>query len=269
MDMDCKFVSGIARMSGFTAEESKALSVVYEAAAPEIRQALGSVTAKVHSAMLHFQKGTHQHFKREHKRKKVEGYRILNDIEIGTTIFSLFEDDIGSYSDNRYLAADWCNDGPKAAYRNHFYGEYPDVLMNYYERINHKLEEMAYAKDVAHNTAHLLYGRDCIDKDDEQDYQNSILVLLPVMTCPGYEYADNQLFYAQSGPGCKPTYNHQATIYGTLLATGEKWAASRTTVFGILKPELVPPWAAQQVSKIEAAAANEEKAHGEEEKAWA
>lgn len=243
----------IIQWSGLSQEETAVLDTMRGAMDSEHIQLFGNIIEKVHAAMLHFQNGTHQHFRRIHSRKKIEGYRILNDISIGATIFTLFEATIGAYSDNRYLAADWKIDCPKPEYRNMFFGSYTDVLMNYYERINHCLEMLAHQKQTAHEPERLLYGRDCIENSRAtMDFQGRLLVLLPVMLCPGYEYADNQLFYAASGPGCLPAASHREPIFGTLLASGETWSAWRSQVFGIIKPELVPAWAAEKVNQIRA-----------------
>lgn len=258
--MDNTMLNVLGRICGLSAEEKEILQATYEAALTEKPVELQSISAKVEKAITEFLNGEHRIYQRAHKSKKLKDYEIECEIEIYNVTYTLFRARIGSYSDKPYLAAEWASETRKYGYRNQFYGQYPDVLMNYYERINNRLETMAYLKSTAHDPGHILYASDCIeDSRDTSDYTGQILVLLPYRLCDGYQYADLQFYYAIDGPGCDPSvdfmWTDSAWINGVLLMTGEKWIVGRQSTAGIIKPELLPAWAAEKVKEIEADAA--------------
>lgn len=256
--MDNTMLAAVAKICGLSPDEQEILRATYDYAYQEKPEELQSISDKLQKAMLEFTLGTHKQHVRQIRRMRMEGYDMQCETTIYNVTYTLFRSKIGSNDDKPYLAAEWAEETHKGGYRNLFYGQYPDVLMNYYERINHRLETMANLHSMAKDPGRVLYARDCIDDSrDNDDYTGQVVLLLQVMLCDGYEDADMQLFYVQGGPGCVPgtqyLFTNKAWFEGVLLLSGERWVSHRQLTYGIIKPELLPAWAAEKVKEIEAA----------------
>lgn len=255
--MDNTMLATLAAICGLTSEEKGALGAIYANAVQENPDVLQSISGKVQQAMIEFMQGTHKSNKRVNRRRKMKDYEIVCDVEVGHICYTLFRSWIGLYSDKPYLAAEWVEEAHADGYRNLYFGDYHDVLMNYFERINHRLETMAYLKDKALDPDHMLFDRHCIeDSRDKLDYTGEVLVLLPACFNDGCGYADLQYYLALGGPGCNPMvecdWTNKDWIEGVQLATGERWTRYRMLTAGIIKPDLLPACAAEKVIEIKA-----------------
>ena len=94
-----------------------------------------------------------------------------------------------------------------------------------------------------------LYTRaHCVGGED-QDYTGKIVVLRVDNFKDQYKSPDYQLFLAEAGFGCSPTATG-TKIFGRFLKDGEQTNFRRADVIGVLKPELIPQWATDQVAQI-------------------
>ena len=253
--MDNTFLTELGGICGFSSKEKSLLQDTFSQISQHEPDFAQSISDKVQRAAIEFMNGTHRQYVREQKRRRMKEYEIICEIDIGHISYTLFRARIGMYSVNPYLAAEWANETHTSGYRNLFYGQYPDVLMNYYERINNRLEYMSYQKSMAKHPDELFYARDCIKGSrDTMDYTGEIVVLLPCVLCDGFSYGDLQFFYVKGGPGCDPSVNNMWTdkvwIEGVLLASGESLVRGRVSTAGIMLPERIPDWVKEKVKEL-------------------
>lgn len=100
----------------------------------------------------------------------------------------------------------------------------------------------------------------CIQGSEDKDYTNQVVVYNPDALRPENKYADNQIFLARNGFGCKPGASGRA-VYSTNLYTGEETRLNRPNILGIIKPEAMPEWAKEKLAVlgVRPLAATEEK----------
>lgn len=90
-------------------------------------------------------------------------------------------------------------------------------------------------------------GRHC-ENGSQVDYTDRIVVLDPSILKDECKTPQDQLFYAESGNGCRP--NAIGTkVYGFHVSDGEKTYYRRTDFIGALKEEFVPEWAKGNTQK--------------------
>lgn len=83
-----------------------------------------------------------------------------------------------------------------------------------------------------------------------QELEGRVLVMKPSTLKESYWSPENQLWYAEGGFGCSPTASGRA-VYATCLGDGEnhvRW--NREDFLGVLKEDLLPDWAREQVDKL-------------------
>ncbi len=83
-----------------------------------------------------------------------------------------------------------------------------------------------------------------------QELKGKVLVMKPSTLKESYWSPENQLWYAEGGFGCSPTASGRA-VYATCLGDGEnhvRW--NREDFLGVLKEDLLPDWAREQVDKL-------------------
>lgn len=83
-----------------------------------------------------------------------------------------------------------------------------------------------------------------------QELEGKVLVMKPSTLKESYWSPENQLWVATGGFGCSPTASGRA-VYATCLGDGEKnvrW--NREDFLGVLKEELLPDWAREQLEKL-------------------
>ena len=83
------------------------------------------------------------------------------------------------------------------------------------------------------------------------DYTGKVVVLRADILKDEYKTPDNQLFYAQSGFGCRPEALG-TKVFGCFLKDGEKTYYRRNEIIGALKEEYLPDWAKEQLEKLTA-----------------
>ena len=93
----------------------------------------------------------------------------------------------------------------------------------------------------------LFDDRHC-ESGSQIDYTDRIVVLDPSILKDECKTPQDQLFYAESGNGCRP--NAIGTkVYGFHVSDGEKGYYRRTDFIGALKEELIPKWAQENTRK--------------------
>lgn len=93
----------------------------------------------------------------------------------------------------------------------------------------------------------LFDARHC-ENGSQVDYTDRIVVLDPSILKDECKTPQDQLFYAESGNGCRP--NAIGTkVYGFHVSDGEKGYYRRTDFIGALKEELIPEWAKENTQK--------------------
>ena len=100
-----------------------------------------------------------------------------------------------------------------------------------------------------YNSLHLFDGEDC-ESLTGHDLRDKVLVLSPSVMKEICWTPSNQLWVAHGGFGCSPTASGRA-VYATCLGDGEenvRW--NRQDFIGILKDELLPDWARDQLHKL-------------------
>ena len=91
----------------------------------------------------------------------------------------------------------------------------------------------------------------CIsEKDGEIDYTGRIVVLKAERLTDDYLRPEAQIFYAESGFGCKPDSNGRK-VFGRFLDTDEQTYIFRSEIAGALKDENIPDWAKQKVEEFQ------------------
>lgn len=90
----------------------------------------------------------------------------------------------------------------------------------------------------------------CIPEDGGQlDYTGKIVVIKPTELKDEYKTPEGQLFFAESGNGCRP--NARGTkVYGFQLDDGVKCYYRRYDIIGALKDENIPDWAKENLAKF-------------------
>lgn len=97
-----------------------------------------------------------------------------------------------------------------------------------------------------------LFGaKQCLPDSLSQDFTGQVLVLKPDSLKESCWQPQNQLWLAETGFGCSPTASGRA-VYATCLGDGERARWNRQSFAGILQPELLPEWAAEKLSELQA-----------------
>ena len=100
----------------------------------------------------------------------------------------------------------------------------------------------------AYSSLHLFEAEDC--DTIWQELKGKVLVMKPSTLKESYWSQENQLWVATSGFGCSPSAVGRA-VYATCLGDGEdnvRW--NREDFLGVLKDELLPDWAREQLDKL-------------------
>ncbi len=84
----------------------------------------------------------------------------------------------------------------------------------------------------------LLNGISCVDKSNEMNYENQVLVLKYDVLKPEYRNPANQLWNCQGGFGASPTARGRQ-VYVTNVFDGEQTSFYRQDFVGIVKPEVL------------------------------
>ena len=107
--------------------------------------------------------------------------------------------------------------------------------------VNYVLDEVVERDMKLRRDQPPLTAADCVPNSGELDYEGKILVINPESLKYQYRQAENSLWVATHGPGCRPG-NNSRTVHVASLYTGEGTALGRYEFFGIVKPESLLNW---------------------------
>lgn len=91
----------------------------------------------------------------------------------------------------------------------------------------------------------------CIPASKDMDYEGKVLVLSPDTLKESCWRQEDQLWYAHDGFGCSPNAIGRS-IRCTCLGDGEHTRWNRSDFIGIIREELLPDWAKEQVEQLRA-----------------
>ena len=83
-----------------------------------------------------------------------------------------------------------------------------------------------------------------------RELENKILVLNPAALKESCWCAQNQLWLAGGGFGCRPSASGRA-VYATCLGDGENTRWNRGDFNGILRDEYLPEWAKESLEALQ------------------
>ncbi len=92
----------------------------------------------------------------------------------------------------------------------------------------------------------------CISEDDGQiNYTGKVVVIKPTELKDEFKTPEGQLFFAESGNGCRP--NARGTkVYGFHPDNGEKGYYRRYDIIGAMRDECIPEWAKENIVRFSA-----------------
>lgn len=97
----------------------------------------------------------------------------------------------------------------------------------------------------------LFDSKHCIFNSTDMNYKGQVLVLSPDTLKESCWKQENQLWYAHDGSGCNPGAIKR-WIRCTCLGDGEHIRRNRSDFIGIIRDELLPGWAKEQVDRLRA-----------------
>ena len=103
---------------------------------------------------------------------------------------------------------------------------------------------------ASYDQLHLFDAEQCINIHAFQDITGQVLVLRPEELKDEYKSPDFQLVLAKNGNGCWPNAIGRS-IFGQFLINGESARCWRQDFLGVLKPDLLPAWAAEKLRELE------------------
>lgn len=81
------------------------------------------------------------------------------------------------------------------------------------------------------------------------DYTGKVVAIRPECLKDQYKTAADQLFYAESGNGCRPEALGRK-VFGQFLKDGERECFDRSEIQGVVKLELLPAWAQEKLARL-------------------
>lgn len=93
--------------------------------------------------------------------------------------------------------------------------------------------------------------------NDEKNYEDQVLILRPSILKDEYKTPDFQLFYAETGNGCRPDAIG-TRIFGFFLKDGEKTSYRRGNFFGVIDNQHLPDWAKDAVAEYQSSESEEQ-----------
>lgn len=95
-----------------------------------------------------------------------------------------------------------------------------------------------------------LFGTEhCVGDRQAQNFTGKVLVLSPNTLREDCWNVRNQLWYAEGGFGCSPTFSGRA-VYATCLGDGEHTRWDRADFTGVLDEQYLPDWAQEKLTEL-------------------
>jgi hypothetical protein len=139
--------------------------------------------------------------------------------------------------------------------------DYMEILGAYIQRQQDEYAVLMQQRAMRGSDGVPFTAEDCLPSFNEQNITHQIVVMDAKYLKPEFGIKEEQLFYPMSGFGCEPK-GRGGKVFGRDCYTGEKYYVRREHIAGVLKPDRVPQWAAdnvrafQKAEKIQAQLAN-------------
>lgn len=121
--------------------------------------------------------------------------------------------------------------------------DYTEILAAYIQRQKDELDVILQERRQRGSDGIPYTAADCLPDMDKQDLTRQIVVMKTESLNPEFRVKEEQLFYPLSGFGCAPN-SRGGKVFGRDCYTGDPCYIRRENIAGVLKPELVPGWAA-------------------------
>lgn len=127
--------------------------------------------------------------------------------------------------------------------------DFLEAVDTFSKSVQAQLEVVKVEREQRGDNPPLSY-EDCIPGSEKMDYTGQVVVYSPDALAEENRYADNQVYLAQSGNGCKYDAYHGRAVFSTNLYTGEELRLNRPNILGIIKPEKMPEWAQEKLEAL-------------------
>lgn len=138
--------------------------------------------------------------------------------------------------------------------------DYLEICTEFIQRQKTALEQIRKEREERHSDGIPYDASVCIPESWKQNYKNQILVLKPSYLAPQFRIKEEQLVLGEGGFGCDPSASG-TKVYCRDCYTGEQFYVPRHEVMGIMKPDCVPPWAAENAAIFRAQSKREKEHH--------
>lgn len=89
----------------------------------------------------------------------------------------------------------------------------------------------------------------CLPREDNENYEDKLLILNPSALSDEYRKGEFQYFFAESGFGCAPDKIGRK-VFGRFLSDGESAQFSRGDFLGVADETKLPDWAVKKLQKL-------------------
>ena len=90
---------------------------------------------------------------------------------------------------------------------------------------------------------------DSSHRSDDLEYAGKLLILRPTVLKDEYRHPEYQLFFAQSGFGCKASAGGRK-VFGFFLKDGEQAQFVRSDFYGVIRDDCIPEWAQEKLNSL-------------------
>ncbi len=127
--------------------------------------------------------------------------------------------------------------------------DYLEAMQIFTDRVKSQIEQTRAEQERFQFDRTPFTSEDCIPDDKKQSIVGKVIVIDAEPNRYEYQHAAFQLVLVEGGNGASGRGIGQG-VFGTCLATGESGRWERYDVLGEIKPERMPDWAKEALSKI-------------------
>ena len=198
------------------------------------------------------------------KEKRMAGsYEIEQSISIGEkeVLFGVNKAEEYPFmvcycSYNNPLSAPWCTEAIGT-------DDYLEAMQVFTDRVQAQIELVKTEQEQYRFDKTPFTVSDCIPDNHSSNIVGKVVVINAEPKRYEYQHAAYQLVLADGGHGA--TGGRGQAVFGTCLATGERGRWERYDVLGEIKPEKMPEWAKEALTKLKVQQ-KEKKTHSREER---
>lgn len=157
---------------------------------------------------------------------------------------------------NNPLSAPWCTEAIGT-------DDYLEAMQVFTDRVQAQIELVKTEQEQYRFDKTPFTVSDCIPDNHSSNIVGKVVVINAEPKRYEYQHAAYQLVLADGGHGA--TGGRGQAVFGTCLATGERGRWERYDVLGEIKPEKMPEWAKEALTKLKVQQ-KEKKTHSREER---